>query len=79
MRGGEVQSEDESAHEEEKSEGEDESDLAKEIRRANMAAPKGGISNASEMIVFGHPSDSGIGTDMPTAQFEGGSDYFKRG
>jgi hypothetical protein len=75
----EVQSEDESTHEEEKSEGEEDFDLAEEIRRANLAAPKGGISNASEMIVFGHPSDSGIGTDMPTAQLEGGSDYFHRG
>ncbi len=75
---GEVQSEDESAHGEENDDGEDGFDLAEEIRRANMAAPKGGISNASEMIVFGHPSDSGIGTDIPTAQLEGGSDYFKR-
>ncbi|KAL9039162.1 MAG: hypothetical protein Q9180_002695 [Flavoplaca navasiana] len=39
---------------------------------------KGEISNAGEMVVFGQPSDSGIGTDMPTAAFEGGSDYFKR-
>ena len=34
-----------------------------------------------EMIVFGHNSDSGIGTDVPTAQLESGSgasDYFKR-
>lgn len=46
--------------------------------KGDLAAPKGGISNASEMIVFGLPSDSGIGTDMPTAHFEGGSDYFKR-
>ncbi|KAL9602683.1 MAG: hypothetical protein Q9219_001673 [cf. Caloplaca sp. 3 TL-2023] len=38
---------------------------------------KGEISNAGEMVVFGQPSDSGIGTDMPTAAFEGGSDYFK--
>ncbi|KAL8918413.1 MAG: hypothetical protein Q9172_005426 [Xanthocarpia lactea] len=38
---------------------------------------KGEVSNAGEMVVFGQPSDSGIGTDMPTAAFEGGSDYFK--
>lgn len=43
-----------------------------------MLAPRGQISNASEMIVFGHPSDSGIGTDIPTTTLEGGSDYFKR-
>ena len=38
---------------------------------------KGEVSNAGEMVVFGHGSDSGLGTDMPTAAFEGGSDYFK--
>ena len=48
------------------------------VSQGNMAAPKGEISNASEMIVFGAPSDSGLGTDLPTAQIEGGSDYFKR-
>ncbi|KAL8996236.1 MAG: hypothetical protein Q9169_004214 [Polycauliona sp. 2 TL-2023] len=41
-------------------------------------AAKGEVSNAGEVVVFGQPSDSGIGTDMPTAAFEGGSDYFKR-
>lgn len=44
---------------------------------ADMLGAKGEISNAGEMVVFGAPSDSGIGTDMPTAAFEGGSDYFK--
>ncbi|KAL8829626.1 MAG: hypothetical protein Q9170_006083 [Blastenia crenularia] len=44
----------------------------------DMLGAKGEVSNAGEMIVFGQPSDSGIGTDMPTAAFEGGSDYFKR-
>ncbi|KAL8775978.1 MAG: hypothetical protein Q9194_003458 [Teloschistes cf. exilis] len=39
---------------------------------------KGEVSNAGEMVVFGQPSDSGVGTDLPTAAFEGGSDYFKR-
>lgn len=43
----------------------------------DMLGAKGEVSNAGEMIVFGQPSDSGIGTDMPTAAFEGGSDYFK--
>ncbi|KAL8712629.1 MAG: hypothetical protein Q9220_003160 [cf. Caloplaca sp. 1 TL-2023] len=45
---------------------------------ADALGAKGSVSNAGEMIVFGHPSDSGIGTDMPTAAYEGGSDYFKR-
>ncbi|KAL8784037.1 MAG: hypothetical protein Q9213_004226 [Squamulea squamosa] len=46
--------------------------------QGNILGAKGEVSNAGEMVVFGHPSDSGIGTDMPTAAFEGGSDYFKR-
>ncbi|KAL8807878.1 MAG: hypothetical protein Q9200_004491 [Gallowayella weberi] len=46
--------------------------------QGNMLGAKGEVSNAGEMVVFGQPSDSGIGTDMPTAAFEGGSDYFKR-
>ena len=47
---------------------------------ADALAAKGQISNASEMVVFdgGHGSDSGLGTDLPTAALEGGgSDYFK--
>jgi len=51
--------------------------VPKEAYQGDTAA-KGGISNAGEMIVFGQPSDSGIGTDPPTAQLEGGIDYFKR-
>ncbi|KAI4200666.1 MAG: hypothetical protein LQ346_002328 [Caloplaca aetnensis] len=43
----------------------------------DLLGAKGEVSNAGEMVVFGQPSDSGIGTDMPTAAFEGGSDYFK--
>ena len=43
----------------------------------DVMATRGQISNAGEMVVFGLPSDSGIGTDMPTATVEGGSDYFK--
>ncbi|MCJ1473705.1 hypothetical protein MMC13_002356 [Lambiella insularis] len=30
------------------------------------------------VVVFGLPSDSGIGTDLPTAALEGGSDYFRK-
>ena len=67
------------AVEEEEEEEEEERDVPEEMAyQGDLAAPKGGIGNASEMIVFGHPSDSGIGTDIPTAQLEGGSDYFKR-
>ena len=51
--------------------------LGRESYQGNINAPKEGTSNANEMIVFGHSSDSGIGTDIPTAQLEGGSDYFK--
>ncbi|KAK4690788.1 hypothetical protein P7C71_g6083, partial [Lecanoromycetidae sp. Uapishka_2] len=77
---GEDESEPESTHEGQ-GDGEDEGlYLGRESYQGqgDLAAPKGGISNASEMVVFGLPSDSGIGTDMPTAQLEGGSDYFKR-
>ncbi len=45
----------------------------------DIMATRGQISNAGEMVVFGPPSDSGIGTDIPTTTLEGGSDYFKRG
>ena len=64
----------------------DEENNQKEIEPGNqdiamysgdLMAAKGEIGNASEMIVFGQPSDSGIGTDLPTAALEGGSDYFK--
>ena len=42
-------------------------------------AAQGQISNACEMVVFGQPSDSGIGADLPTGALEGvvGGDYFK--
>ena len=69
-------SEPESPHEEDKG-GEDHS-LDHDVFQADLEAPKGGISNAGEMVVFGQPSDSGIGTEIPTALLEGGSDYFKR-
>lgn len=50
-----------------------------EQRHANdgASAAKGQLGNASEMVVFGHPSDSGIGSDMPTAALDGRSDYFR--
>ena len=46
--------------------------LGREAYQEDPNASKGG------MVVFGHPSDSGIGTDIPTAQLDGGSDYFRR-
>ena len=49
------------------------------LHHEDLMAPKGEIGNAAEMVVFeggAHGSDSGIGTDIPTAQLEGGSDYF---
>ena len=75
---GEGESEPESTHA-----GEDDEEskglyLGRESYQGNAHAAKGAISNAGEMIVFGQPSDSGIGTDVPTAQLEGDSDYFKR-
>ena len=59
---------------------EDASTAGVEGETGSALAAKGQISNACEMVVFGVPSDSGIGTDMPTAalEAEGGSDYFKR-
>ena len=41
-------------------------------------AYQGEASTNKEMVVFGQPSDSGLGTDIPTAQLEGGSDYFRK-
>ncbi len=57
---------------------EEEHDVGGEDYHNDLMATRGQISNAGEMIVFGPPSDSGIGTDIPTTALEGGSDYFKR-
>ena len=65
-----LDSEPESVHE-------DEPDAGGEEYHGDLMATRGQISNAGEMVVFGLPSDSGIGTDMPTAALEGGSDYFR--
>lgn len=46
--------------------------IGKEAYQSDVAAAKG------EMVMFGHNSDSGIGSDIPTAMLEGGSDYFRR-
>lgn len=75
---GEDESQLESAHEEDGEQDEEGLYLGRDAYQGDAAAAKGEISNAGEMIVFGPPTDSGIGTDVPTAQLEGGSDYFKR-
>ena len=67
-----------SAHAEELEPDGNELVLGRDAYQGDAVAAKGEISNAGEMIVFGPPTDSGIGTDVPTAQLEGGSDYFKR-
>lgn len=53
---------------------------AYEVHDDDRLGAKGEISNAAEMIVFeNNGSDSGLGTDLPTAQIEGlGSDYFAK-
>lgn len=75
---GENESQLDSAHEEEVKRDGNGLYLGKDAYQGDAAAAKGEISNAGEMVVFGPPTDSGIGTDIPTAQLEGGSDYFKR-
>ena len=62
----------------EEGEEEGESECGYEMHIPDVMGVKGEISNAAEMIVFeGGGSDSGLGTDLPTAQIEGGgSDYF---
>ena len=75
---GEEESQLESAREEDGEQDEEGLYLGRSAYRGDATAAKGEISNAGEMVVFGPPTDSGIGTDLPTAQLEGGSDYFKR-
>ncbi len=75
---GEDESQLESAHAEEVEQDGKDPYLGRDAYQGDAAAAKGEISNAGEMIVFGPPTDSGIGTDIPTAHLEGGSDYFKR-
>ena len=75
---GEDESQLDSAHEEEAEQDGEGLYLDRDAYQGDAAAAKGEISNAGEMVVFGPPTDSGIGTDIPTAQLEGGHDYFKR-
>ncbi|MCJ1252793.1 hypothetical protein MMC24_000599 [Lignoscripta atroalba] len=65
----------EGIHEEERDNEPGNQDIA--MYTGDMLAAKGEISNASEMVIFGPPSDSGIGTDLPTAAMESVSEYFK--
>lgn len=55
----------------------DEEEVDQQHDNSTASAAKGEVSNTSEMVVFGHPSDSGIGTDIPTAALDGRSDYFR--
>lgn len=67
----------------ESEEEEEEDDGDREGDEAGYAAGFGGsgVGPEREMVLFGRATatDSGIGTEVPTALLEGGSDYFKRG
>ncbi len=54
----------------------DEDKEQRHVNRASSAA-SGEVNNAGDMVVYGHHSDSGIGSDLPTATVEGGSEYFR--
>ena len=47
------------------------------LYQGNMEGHKS-IGSPRDVAIFGLPSDSGIGTDLPTAGLEGGSDYFRK-
>ena len=51
--------------------------LAKEAYENGDGSPKPAVGKSGEMVLFGQNSDSGIGTDIPTAMLEEGSDYFR--
>lgn len=65
-----IDSESESMIDEEEVEQQDDDNAA--------SAVKGQVNNTSEMVVFGQVSDSGIGSDMPTAALDGRSEYFRQ-
>ena len=72
------------SEESEGSDGEDEEEEEEQEQeqREGKAREYPGVTAPNEMVLFGGTgpaTDSGIGTDMPTAGLEGGSDYFKRG
>ena len=67
--------------EEEEENGDNESS---DHRNQSLELYQGGNDNESrddirsqEVVMYGLPSDSGIGTDLPTASLDGGSGYFK--
>ncbi|MCJ1388902.1 hypothetical protein MMC18_001753 [Xylographa bjoerkii] len=47
------------------------------LYQGDMAYPEPGDAQHG-VVVFGLPSDSGIGSDIPTAALDGGSDYFRK-
>ena len=47
------------------------------LHEGSILAANVNTGNAGEVVVFGLPSDSGIGSDLPTAAIDGRSDYFK--
>ena len=49
--------------------------LAKQAYENGDGSPKPAVGKQGEMIIFGQ--DSAIGSDLPTAMVEGGSDYFR--
>lgn len=51
--------------------------LDKKAYEDGNGSPKRETGKAGDIVLFGQNSDSGIGSDMPTAQLEGGSDYFR--
>ena len=47
------------------------------IYEGDILAANVDTGNAGEVVVFGLPSDSGLGSDLPTAAIDGRGDYFK--
>ena len=55
----------------------DEEEMEQQGADGAASAVKGQVNDAGEMVLFGHVSDSGIGSEMPTAALDNRSDYFK--
>lgn len=65
---------------EEEREMETSNDAEQQSKWQGLQGEKGEVNNSSEVVLYGQNSDSGIGTDIPTAQLESrasGSDYFR--
>ena len=54
----------------------DEDEMEQRFADGAASAVKGQVNDPSELVVFGHVSDSGIGSDIPTAALDSRSDYF---